>query len=269
MDITNLSKWILDSDALKTLWAYVANFFTPPFPYRFDYDDKVGFRLDENNCPLCPICLNEGKATSGKLKGRRTLICPIHGDVNGTKAVTQKREKRHLIEANNIAVNETDSNNIDGVFELLIKIAKQMTTDWPAELPPENTSGFWKEAARYESALRAVVSRKIELLFDKDDLKVNNWTALETWLYYRRVDFVMNILFEAGRRRVILKDKPRIALRHFLLETWDEYGVQAFWNHAMERDGKPAPDADPVLVNLLNSHRPCTALAGDDFAIEK
>ena len=251
MGIANLCKWILNPETLKKIWVYVANRFSPPFPYRFNYDDKVGFRLDENNCPICPICLNEDKVTPGKFKGRRTLICPIHGEVKGTKAITPKSQKSHEPDGNAVKAKESVSYSIDGIFELLIEIAKKMPTGWPPELPSEDTPEFWKEAVRYESALRSVVSRKIVLLFDKDDLKVNNWTSLEAWLYHRRADFVINILFEAARRRVTLKDEPRAALRSFLLETWDEYGAQAFWFHAMERDGKPAPDADPILVELM------------------
>lgn len=254
MDISDLVKWILDSDTLKKAWAYVSNYFTPPYSYRFNYDDNVGFRLDENNCPLCPICLNEYKVTPGKYSKRyRTLTCPIHGEVKGTKAIAKKNENKNSKIENKHSENKSASNNIDSIFELLIQIAKQMPTDWPLELPSENTPGFWKKAACYESALRGVISRKIKVLFDnnKGILHVKDWTPLEAWLYCRRVDFVINILFEATRRRVSLKDEPYEALKSFLLETWDEYGAIAFWFHAIERDGKPAADADPILVEIM------------------
>lgn len=245
--------WKIAQYCVTKFWSVISRYFDPPYHSRFKYDDTIGFRLDEENCPLCPKCLAESKATPGTYKSRRTLVCPIHGEVKGAKAVSKKILNKTKKQIKGIDTNTAPSNNIDGVFVLLTKIEKKLRTDWPQELPQENSPGFWREATRYESALRSVVSHKIELLFDNKDFDVSNWSALETWLYLRRVDFILNVLLEAAERKVDLKDEPRKALRSFLLEMWDECGALAFWNFAMERDGKPSPDANPLLVEIIKS----------------
>lgn len=245
--------WVLNPDTLKRIWTYVASRFSPPFYYRFKYDDKTGFHLDENGCPLCPKCLENNKAVPGMMVRKRTLLCNLHGEVRGTKAVFKTdNAKKNKSKASSTKNYTEQSCSIDDVFDLLIQIVRIMPTDWPTELPPASTSGFWKDATRYESALRSVISSKIASLFDKSTPDFNDWVAIEIWLLSKRIEFATNLLlWKAREQNCLFNGDTKTILKLLLLEAWDEWGAAAFWSHAMERNGKPHPDADPILVTLM------------------
>ena len=58
-----------------------------PYYARYNYNDDIGFCIDENNCPLCPKCLLEAKSTPGQYLGNRKMSCIIHGEVQGAKSI--------------------------------------------------------------------------------------------------------------------------------------------------------------------------------------
>ena len=138
------------------------------------------------------------------------------------------------------------------LFDLLGEIEGMLLKERPPELPAESASGFWETATRLEFSHRAALTGKIRLALTDGLQSVATWTPIEAWLYRRRVDWAIQIALEASKRRIACADSPREFLMKFIVEDWSENGAIAFWNHAMERDGKPHPDADEDILGLLS-----------------
>lgn len=138
------------------------------------------------------------------------------------------------------------------LFDLLDEIERLLPKEWPSELPPENTPGFWETATRQEFAHRATLTEKIRLALTAGLHTVSLWSPIEAWLYQRRMEWATQLVLEAATQEISCSDSPREFLLHVMADHWHEDGAIAFWNHAMERDGKPHPEADEDVVRLLS-----------------
>ncbi|MBR4653473.1 MAG: hypothetical protein IKO72_08945 [Kiritimatiellae bacterium] len=138
------------------------------------------------------------------------------------------------------------------LFDLLETIEQLRPKDWPPELPPEGTPGFWEAATRQEFAHRATLTEKIRLAL-KDGLQsVAAWTPIESWLYSRRRDWVIQIVYEAVMNHVSCSDSPQDFLMNVIVDHWRGEGAHAFWDFAMERGGKPSPETDEDIVKMMS-----------------
>lgn len=138
------------------------------------------------------------------------------------------------------------------LFDLLLEIENLLPKEWPSELPPENTPGFWEVATRQEFAHRATLTEKIRLALTSGLQSVATWSPIEVWLYQRRMEWATQLALEAAKQESSCSDTPREFLLHVMVDHWHEDGAIAFWNHAMERDGKPHPEADEDILRLLS-----------------
>ena len=136
------------------------------------------------------------------------------------------------------------------LFDLLTKIEQLLPKEWPSELPPESTPGFWEIATRQEFAHRATLTQKIRLALTDDLQSVATWSPIETWLYRRRMEWATQIAFGAVLRRMSCHDTPREFLLNVIVDHWHEDGAVAFWEHAMERDGQPPPASDEDIEHM-------------------
>lgn len=130
------------------------------------------------------------------------------------------------------------------------KSVKQLTVDWPEEFPPESDKDFWTIACQMEMKNRAVMTQKTRRLVSTgrpDQIM----TVLEQWYYRRRVEFAVQLCIAGVQREV---HNPKASLRellHYLLvESWDDSGCIAMWNHAIERGGQPHPENPDGLTPL-------------------
>lgn len=78
---------IIKLEWLKALFTKMAK----PYHARYKFDNTIGFYKDENDCPLCPKCLNERTSTPGRYIGKRKMSCPVHGEVNGAESVSNSK----------------------------------------------------------------------------------------------------------------------------------------------------------------------------------
>ena len=138
------------------------------------------------------------------------------------------------------------------LFDLLCEIEGLLSKERPPELPADNAPEFWEAATRLEFSHRTALTEKIRLALTNGLQSVATWTPVEAWLYRRRVDWAVQIAIEAARHGSACADSPREFLMKFIVEDWGEDGAIAFWNHAMERNGKPHPDADEDIVGLFS-----------------
>ena len=139
------------------------------------------------------------------------------------------------------------------LFDLLERIEKQTVKDWPAELPPETAPGFWETATRMEFLHRATLTEKIRLALTASLESAATWSPIEVWLYQRRVEWATQIAFEAAKQNATCQDSPEEFLLETIVDHWHDQGALAFWEHAMERDGKPHPEADEDVLKLMQS----------------
>ena len=138
------------------------------------------------------------------------------------------------------------------LFDLLGEIESVLPHEWPAELPDEDSPGFWEAATRQEFSHRSVLSGKIRVILSSDVNSASALSPIEAWLYLRRVEWVIQLVMEAAKQRVTSTDSPRDFLLRVMVKDWSENGAIAFWNHAMERDGKPHPDIDKDVLRILS-----------------
>jgi len=139
------------------------------------------------------------------------------------------------------------------LFDLLTEIEEQLPKAWPEELPAEDAPGFWEQATRLEFAHRATLTRKIRHALEGDVRSFATFSPLEAWLYQRRMEWATQLVLEAAKQGAACTDSPRDFLLDVVAEHWHEHGAIAFWNHAMERDGKPHPEADEDILRAMNS----------------
>lgn len=116
-----------------------------------------------------------------------------------------------------------------------------ITERWPEELPPETTIGFWKLACQIEMRDRETISQKIRLLISNDGAQTP-MTDLEAWLYRRRVEWAGQVALSQVQKGVEPVETLNQVLEWLLIRTWETDGCIAFWNHAIERGGKPHPE---------------------------
>ena len=138
------------------------------------------------------------------------------------------------------------------LFDLLETIEKLRPKDWPPELPPEGTSGFWEAATRQEFAHRATLTKKIRLALKGGLQSVAAWTPIESWLYARRMEWATLIVYEAVKDHVACTDSPQDFLTSVMVDHWSDEGARAFWDFAMERGGKPSPDDDEDIAKMMS-----------------
>ena len=138
------------------------------------------------------------------------------------------------------------------LFDLLQEIERQLPKTWPTELPPAETPGFWETATRMEFAHRATLTEKIRLALIDGPQFFSTFSPIEAWLYQRRMEWATQLVLEAAKRKIFCADSPREFLMNVMVEHWSEEGAHAFWNHAMERDGKPHPEADEDILRMLS-----------------
>ncbi|MDD4736647.1 MAG: hypothetical protein PHP44_11150, partial [Kiritimatiellae bacterium] len=118
---------------------------------------------------------------------------------------------------------------------------QQLLREWPKELPAENSSGFWQEAARLEMIQRKSISQKIARLISTGD-PANIMSVLDQWYYRRRVEYAVQLCVGCVQRQIDPSDDLRSFLHDLLISEWEEHGCLAFWNHAIERGGVPHPE---------------------------
>ena len=137
------------------------------------------------------------------------------------------------------------------LFDLLMEIEKWLVKIWPTELPPESTPGFWEIATRQEFEHRATLTEKIRLALSSSPQSFSMLDPIEVWLYQRRVDFVTQLALAAAKDHVSCQDSPQNFLMENIVDHWHDTGAIAFWNHAMERAGKPHPETDEDVLRIM------------------
>ena len=142
---------------------------------------------------------------------------------------------------------------VDELFDILQKIEATLPKEWPNELPREtNTPSFWEAATRQEFAHRTTLTEKIRLALTDGLQSVATWSPIEAWLYQRRMEWATQLVLEAAKQQMSSSDTPREFLMNVIVDHWHENGAIAFWNHAMERDGKPHPEADEDILKIMS-----------------
>lgn len=138
------------------------------------------------------------------------------------------------------------------LFDLLSEIEKLLPKEWPSELPSVNTPGFWETATRQEFAHRSTLTEKIRLALTGRLQSVATWSPIEVWLYQRRMEWATQLALEGAKQRLACSDSPRDFLLNVMVEHWHENGAIAFWNHAIERGGKPHPEAGEDILKMMS-----------------
>lgn len=138
------------------------------------------------------------------------------------------------------------------LIDLLSEIENLLPKEWPSELPSVNTPGFWETATRQEFAHRATLTEKIRLALTGGLQSVSTWSPIEAWLYQRRAEWTSQLALEGAKRRLACSDSPRDFLLNVMVEHWHEDGAVAFWNHAIERGGKPHPETDEDVLKMMS-----------------
>jgi len=121
------------------------------------------------------------------------------------------------------------------------KVDAGLSPVWPPELPPEEDPSMWPKAARLEMENRAVMTAKIEQLIE-GSLNPETLSPLDQWFYRRRVEWGAQLLLATAQRGFNPKATLAEILRWALIASWDRDGCIGFWNHAIERGGKPHPE---------------------------
>lgn len=142
--------------------------------------------------------------------------------------------------------------NYSDLFDVLDEIERLLPKSWPIELPPESTPGFWEMATRQEFAHRATLTEKIRLALTDGLQSVATWSPIEAWLYQRRMEWATQLVLGAAKQKISCYDTPREFLLHVMVDHWHEDGAIAFWEHAMERDGKPHPESDKDILKMMS-----------------
>lgn len=118
----------------------------------------------------------------------------------------------------------------------------RLPSTWPPELPPESSPGFWTEAARLEMAERAAVSQTCARLVAGEAPFAT--PLLDAWFVRRRIEFAFQAILAQSARGICPGQEvlTNEILTILLIRVWDSDGCIAFWNHAVERGGRPHPD---------------------------
>lgn len=138
------------------------------------------------------------------------------------------------------------------LFDLLGEIERLLPKEWPSELPPEDTPGFWETATRQEFTHRATLTEKIRLALTGGLQSVATWSAIEAWLYQRRAEWTTQLVLAAAQQKSSCSDSPQEFLLDVMVDHWHDCGALAFWEHAMERDGKPHPETDEDVLKMMS-----------------
>lgn len=139
------------------------------------------------------------------------------------------------------------------LFDLLDRIEKLTVKEWPAELPPETDPGFWEAATRMEFLHRATLTEKIRLALSGCLQSCASWSPIEVWLYQRRVEWATQVALAAAKAGASCRDTPEKFLLDVMVDHWSDQGAIAFWEHAIERSGKPHPELDEDIQRLFLS----------------
>jgi hypothetical protein len=126
-------------------------------------------------------------------------------------------------------------------IQWLRNVDRTLPQDWPAELPPESTPGFWQRAAELEMQHRTPVSQKTECII-RDGHAPASMTALELWFYRRRVEWAAQVIIAKAQEGVQPLTTLSAVLTWALIGSWDSDGCIGFWTHAIERHGNPHPE---------------------------
>lgn len=142
-------------------------------------------------------------------------------------------------------------NDYSDLFDLLTEIDSHLIKEWPKELPPDTDPKFWEEATRQEFAHRAILTEKIRLALSSGPQSFSMLDPIEAWLYNCRMQYVTQLVFEAAKQQMTCSDSPSEFLMSVMVDHWHEEGAIAFWNHAMERGGKPHPEVDEDILKIM------------------
>jgi len=124
------------------------------------------------------------------------------------------------------------------VIEWLKATDSSLPAIFPSELPPESSENFWFRVAEIEMSTRGQLSAKVKALIKGE--KLLQISALESWLYRRRVEWAAQIALVKAQERVEPKIPLTEVLDWLLIGSWESDGCIGLWNHA-ERGGKPHP----------------------------
>ena len=130
---------------------------------------------------------------------------------------------------------------ISDALHWMDEMDQRLLREWPEELPPEHSEGFWQEATRLEMNERRAISQKIARLISTGD-PGNIMSVLDQWFYRRRVEYAAQYCLGCAKRQIDPDDDLRSFLHYLLISSWEEHGCLAFWNHAIERGGEPHPE---------------------------
>jgi len=125
-------------------------------------------------------------------------------------------------------------------MDWLQAIDRTLPQDWPKELPPESASGFWRVAAEMEMQCRGIVSEQTQAMIESGRIP-SSMTALDLWFYRRRVEWAGQVILAKAQEGIEPNATLADVLTWILIGSWDTNGCIGFWNHAVERSGKPHP----------------------------
>jgi hypothetical protein len=108
------------------------------------------------------------------------------------------------------------------------------------ELPPETDPDFWSRAAKLEMATRDNVDAILDGLITRRALPASP-TALECWFCRKRGEWAAQLVLAFVQQNQTTDEPLTTVLRRLLIDSWRTDGCLAFWNHAIERGGKPHP----------------------------
>jgi len=132
------------------------------------------------------------------------------------------------------------------------KVDAGLSPVWPPDLPPEEDPAMWPIAARLEMEHRAFTTSQIEQLI-VGTLESESLSPLDQWFYRRRVEWGGQLLLATAQKGIDPKATLEEVLRWSLIASWNTDGCIGFWNHAIERGGKPHPENPDGLSPLPSS----------------
>ena len=141
---------------------------------------------------------------------------------------------------------------LNEIFDELQKVATELTKDPPKELPPDTDPKFWEIATRQEFEHRNELTGKIRLALSGDYESAASWSPIEAWLYNLRVQWLMQLLVEWAKSEDRVPQSSSDILTRTLCDQWATDGAIAFFDHSMMRDGKPHPDADEDVLQMMS-----------------
>ncbi len=112
---------------------------------------------------------------------------------------------------------------------------------WPAELPPESDPSLWALAARLEMQQRSATSKKIQRMITEGAVS-SSVTPLDLWFYRRRVEWAAQLILTKAQEGIEPDATLCEVLEWALIRSWETDGCIGFWNHAIERGGRPHPE---------------------------